>query len=103
MKQMRDSMAGFDVLLVWVFFFAMFVGIDPDRSIWRDRLDKLQRYEALASSPEALERALNIYEGIYDTLLHCEHGGDFKVRREVYVDCTRIEVPGRPRTWTAGL
>lgn len=103
MTEMKDPMAGWDVLAAWVFFMALFVGFDPDHSVWRDKLDRLERYERLASSPEALERALKIYDGLYDTLLHCEHGGDFKVRNSVYIDCTRIEVPRNPRMWTAGL
>lgn len=99
----KDPIAILDVLGVAALAMALFVGVDPDRSVWKDKLDRLEKYEAIASSPEALQQALTTYDRLYDTVLNCEHGVGFKPRHNVVIDCTRIETPQNPRMWVAGL
>lgn len=99
----KDPIAILDVLGTMALAAAIFIGVDPDGSVWRKKVERLEKYEAIASSPEALQQALNTYDRLYDTVLSCEHGIGFKPRHNVVIDCSRIETPQNPRMWLAGL
>jgi len=74
----RDVWAGWDVLMVWLFFSCVFIGYDPDGSIWRDRYAKLLSYEKIVENPVLLEKVLSRYHTIREDLELLENG--FKLR-----------------------
>lgn len=81
MKLERDVWAGWEVMSVWMAVSVIFVAIDPDDSLWRSRLQKLEQYEAISKHPSTLEETLARYQHIHDDLTLLEKG--FKLRNAV--------------------
>ena len=97
----RDPIAGPTVLAEWVFFIALFVALDPDGSVWKDKFQKLEAYEAIAPTPAVLQQALDRYWVIGETLAVAELGLPYKSGNTV-IQCFPINTPKRNDTY-AGL
>ena len=88
----KDYWAGWDVLMVWLFFTCVFIGYDPDGSVWRNRYTKLFKYEEIVENPKLLQEVLLRYQHIQEDLALLESGYKLRdVGSGSVIQCYRVD------------